>query len=257
MHVRILVIFVFIGLFFVGIVSGASTDYEKTDYLGKDALPTVNDALDLNTAITSLTNDVTDFGLSSILKSGDDWVDEADKLKIQNAQLHDQLKNTQDSGARADLADKLIKNYQLITKANKLAIIKYSEDNSKGKNDNKISQRHLAISQNLDAFAIAWNSEHERSSDSKIDQMSLAALEAATEADMTNVKAWDARIKMLQDMGRYDEADDVRDEMNSRVGSTAIGMFLPLGSFTALFSIVLAGLSFVVSSRRKGAKPVN
>jgi hypothetical protein len=58
-------------------------------------------------------------------------------------------------------------------------------------------------------------------------------------------------------MGRYTEADRVRDEMNQRVGSTALGMLLPLSPFTALSSIVLAGMSFVLFSRRMRANLVN
>jgi len=243
---------VIIGLSLVGIVSGAYTDYEKTDYLGPDALPTVNDALDLNTAFTSLTNDVTDFGPSSIFKSGDDWVEEVDALEKRNTLLfkdRELYKTTQYPSNVEAVNEGIVKNYRLIIKANKLAITKYSEDNAQGKNDKKNSQRHFDISQNLDFW--------DRDENDKTSEASLAALKAATEADITNVKAWDAGIQNLKDMGRYAEADQVRDEMNQRVGSTALGMLLPLSPFTALSSIVLAGMSFVLFSRRMRANLVN
>jgi hypothetical protein len=119
----------------------------------------------------------------------------------------------------------------------------------KEKNDKKISQRHFDISQDLDFW--------DRDENDKPSEASLAALEAATEADITNFKAWDARIQNLEDMGRYTEADQVWDEMNQRVGSTALGILLPFSPFTALSSIVLAGMSFVLFSRRKRANLVN
>lgn len=129
-----------IGLSLVGIVSGAYTDYEKTDYRGPHALPTVNDALDLNTAFTSLTNDVTDFGPLSIFKSGDDCVEEVDALEKRNTLLfkdRELYKNTQYPSNVEAVNEGIVKNYRLIINANKLAITKYSEDNAKGKNDKK------------------------------------------------------------------------------------------------------------------------
>jgi hypothetical protein len=252
MHVRVLGAGILTILVLGSLAGAAYTDYEKTDYLGPDALPTVNEAMNLNAAIAGLTKDITDFGPSSFFKSGDDWAEESDALKKQNAVLYDQFLNAEvGSQQRVDLADQLVQNHRLITKANKLSIIKYSEDNTNGKNDNKISRRHLEISENLDLFANRWNSDHRRGDDTTIDKMSLAALEAATEADITNVKAWDARIQMLQDMGKYDEAEQVKDEMNSRVGASALGALLALSPFTVIIGVIIACLGILVVPGRR------
>ena len=100
--------------------------------------------MDLNTAVTSLTNDVTDFGPLSIFKSGDDCVEEVDALEKRNTLLfkdRELYKNAQYPSNVEAVNEEMVKDYRLIIKANKLAITKYSEDNAQGKNDKKNFQK--------------------------------------------------------------------------------------------------------------------
>lgn len=248
MNVRILVICMIIGISFVGQVQGAYTDYGKTSYLGADNLPTLTDALDLSTAISTMNRDVTDFGVSAPFMSGDDWAKKADQLSKRNEEIK---KGSSNIGNKEDAFQEYWKNMDLINKANRNAISKYAEDNANGKNDIKISQRHFNIAENFHRYSERGRDEQ----DPEWKSTWLSALEAATEADITNVKAWDERITLLEELGRKDEAAQVRDEMNSRVGSAAIDLFLPMSPLTAIAGIVLACLALVSGFWRKRGNP--
>lgn len=243
-----------IGCFLIiGIVSGAFTDYETTDYLGKNQLPTVYDAFDLNTVFTTLKDDGPDIGLASILNSGDDWTKEAEQIKKQNVNLEKEYSALTDPGDQFRKRLEIQKNQQLMNKINRLAIIKYAEDNKKGANNREISDRHLAIAATLEEMY----PEGTRNNFPEYAQMHLAALEAASEADVYNSKAWNARVEELEALGRNDEAEEVKNERNVRIGDKALSRLVPLSPFSVLAGTVLAGLGFALFSRGKRKDPVS
>ena len=227
--------------------------YSKGDVIPPKPEANISSALTLDQAIQEMNWDVQLYGKPRWLWSGEDWKEKADDLH------HDSQHDSQE----ATYTNMIMLSSGMITQEkftelqqerrreeqeDSAFVIRYLEnaadayqrDNSNGKNDRKISDLHMQIA---DEYYYNFGDEYR--------DYQLQALEAATDADIYNVNAWDDRIRLLESMGRNDEAQQVRNEMNQRVGGSALeSLFgLPISPMTVVYAILISGTILLI--RRK------
>lgn len=125
-----------------------------------------------------------------------------------------------------------------------IAIEKWQQDNAGGKNDRKISDSYRQLSTTYSALGPTYN------------VWRLEELQHATEADKTNINAWNDRIKALEDSGMTTEAEQVKHQrdltIESEGGHGFMDFLLPASPLIPILGIALVMMGLATYRRRSG-----